>query len=530
MERRLNADVLRELFSVGGRAPPPSSDSTLSGTSTLAVSNRCNAFRLLRSEAAGGAGAAAGGARERDVAGLTWANLKYEDGVAAEAGGEWAGVPRQHVLLWSPRLGHLFDQVHCNGTGDMLLLVGARRLAVLRLPDRLVSRHRSEDAFHLAFIDDARYHTSDTKVLQAMWHPYSERHVVVLASGGGGEGAACRLLVYAVSELDEVAWEASAFGDGGVGDGAAGGEGNDAPYVVQGGVATWRCQEVTLPAAAEAPVMDMSLFRSDATAFSFGPDRGWHRFTVYLVVSDGGLFTLCPVVPPGMEVPVRVASELKMWAEEEREEAHGGLLMSVVSAAILKKCDYDDDGGSAGSGVGRGGRGDGGGGGGGLTARRRIAAAVWDGLQDAGFGSLMDIANHHLHHQQQQQQQQQYHHQYDDDYEYSMKQHSLLDTLTGVVEAAMRSEPPPHARNAKAGGGGQQQEEEDEAVRIGREAKAVALELASMAREVDSEVDLAGGGGGVDEDERRVQVRRLLHVCWLHTTGHSRMGCRVQND
>jgi hypothetical protein len=503
MERRLNADVLRELFSVGGRAPPPSADSTLSGTSTLAVSNRCNAFRLLRSEAAGGAGSAAGGARERDVAGLTWANLKYEDGVAAEAGGEWEGVPRQHVLLWSPGLGHLFDQVHCNGTGDMLLLVGARRLAVLRLPDRLVSRRRSEDAFHLAFIDDARYHTSDTKVLQAMWHPYSERHVVVLASGGGGEGAACRLLVYAVSELDEVAWEASAFGDGGVGGGAAGGEGNDAPYVVQGGVATWRCQNVTLPAAAEAPVMDMCLNRSDATAFSFGPDRGWHRFTVYLVVSDGGLFTLCPVVPPGMEVPVRVASELKMWAEEEREEAHGGLLMSVVSAAILKKCDYDDDGGSAGGGVG-------GGGGGGLTARRRIAAAVWDGLQDAGFGSLMDIANHHLH--QQQQQQQQYHHQYDDDYEYSMKQHTLLGTLTGVVEAAMRSEPPPHARNTKAGGGGRQQEEDDEAVRIGREAKAVALELASMASEVDSEVDLAGGGGGVDEDERRVQVRRLLHM------------------
>ena len=75
-----------------------------------------------------------------------------------------------------------------------------------------------------------------------------------------------------------------------------------------------------------------------------------------------------------MELPARVVAELRGCADREREDAHGGLLMSVVLSAILKKCDYDDgdDAGQAGVAAGFAA---------GLTARRRVAAAVYDGLQ-----------------------------------------------------------------------------------------------------------------------------------------------------
>ena len=39
-----------------------------------------------------------------------------------------------------------------------------------------------------------------------------------------------------------------------------------------------------------------------ATSFSFGSNRGWERFTIYILLGSGDVYALCPVVPHGLKV------------------------------------------------------------------------------------------------------------------------------------------------------------------------------------------------------------------------------------
>ncbi|CAL8462438.1 g1971 [Coccomyxa elongata] len=53
-----------------------------------------------------------------------------------------------------------------------------------------------------------------------------------------------------------------------------------------------------------------------AVAFAFGPQHLWQRFTVFIMCSDGTLFSLCPVAPFGAGVPASVVQALTEAASD----------------------------------------------------------------------------------------------------------------------------------------------------------------------------------------------------------------------
>lgn len=70
------------------------------------------------------------------------------------------------------------------------------------------------------------------------------------------------------------------------------------------------------------------------TAFAFGPPEGWQRFGVYFLTADGGVWSLCPVVPFGEHRPCQSCPPPSC----KGRRVHGGRVAEACGCAPAQPC------------------------------------------------------------------------------------------------------------------------------------------------------------------------------------------------
>lgn len=112
-------------------------------------------------------------------------------------------------------------------------------------------------------------------VIDARWHPLSDRHFCTLSSDDSSTNA------FRV-------WDASAL--------------------MRGMPCSSLVSELRFP--------PHSFHGASPTAFAYGcKDRGWEALTVFILSSDGGIFSLCPILPPGVGLLTRDVRALRSALE-----------------------------------------------------------------------------------------------------------------------------------------------------------------------------------------------------------------------
>lgn len=124
------------------------------------------------------------------------------------------------------------------------------------------------------------------QLLQASWHPHSGSHFAVLASDG-------RLRLYSLAGVAEAEQTFHLKLQGSAGGGSGGGGAGEG--------SVRRLGSLGVPGRAAASAAPLRR----ATAFVWGPPVGWGCFTVLVLASDGGIYSLCPVAPFGVRVSAR---------------------------------------------------------------------------------------------------------------------------------------------------------------------------------------------------------------------------------
>ncbi|KAH1160413.1 hypothetical protein GYH30_031945 [Glycine max] len=147
-------------------------------------------------------------------------------------------------------------KISINRKGTAILLFGSETLSVMYLYGR-ASKKDVNLICRTITIGSQTYCTggNDIRVLQALWHPYSDTHLGILSSD-----SVFRLFNLAVDPLQP-----------------------EQEYYLQP-VEPGR----TRKASSLCPV-----------DFSFGGDHLWDRFSVFILFSNGAIYVLCPVVPFG---------------------------------------------------------------------------------------------------------------------------------------------------------------------------------------------------------------------------------------
>jgi hypothetical protein len=187
------------------------------------------------------------------------------------------------VLLMRPSSRSLnasaYQQIIGNSFGNRALLVGNSELAVLSLPKRRLESENVAEGAELhsvaeiqcaqcPFFADTKTIAQGVTVIQAAWHPLSDSHIVVLCSDR------------ALRVFD---------------------------------IRTWSQANVVEPEQTFS-LTAHEASSSDFVGFSFGSDAGMKQlltgsketsfiveaFSIYLLHSNGNLYSLCPVVPRGL--------------------------------------------------------------------------------------------------------------------------------------------------------------------------------------------------------------------------------------
>ena len=91
---------------------------------------------------------------------------------------------KRYTVIHAPGMPSDARALACSNS-DYLVVVGASSLCVVKLPTSVLDRERMQDSLHCSAINVGAFfsHGADT-VVQASWHPLSERHLVVLWSNG----------------------------------------------------------------------------------------------------------------------------------------------------------------------------------------------------------------------------------------------------------------------------------------------------------------------------------------------------------
>lgn len=134
-------------------------------------------------------------------------------------------------------------------------------------------------------------------VIDARWHPLSDRHFCTLSSDESSTDA------FRV-------WDASAL--------------------VRGMPCSGLVSELRFP--------PRSFLGASPAGFAFGcKDRGWEALTVFILSTDGGIFSLCPVLPPGVGLLKRDVRALRSALELR--------VHTSASRAWIDECFHDDKAG-----------------------------------------------------------------------------------------------------------------------------------------------------------------------------------------
>ncbi|KAK7305863.1 hypothetical protein VNO77_43775 [Canavalia gladiata] len=160
------------------------------------------------------------------------------------------------VLQADAELNFDVQKISINRNGTAILLFGTERLCVMYLYGR-TSKKDVNLICRTITVGSQTHSTSgnDIRVLQVLWHPYSDTHLGILSSD-----SVFRLFNLAVDPLQP-----------------------EQEYYLQP-VEPGRSRN----ASSVCPV-----------DFSFGGDHLWDRFSVFILFSDGAIYVLCPVVPFG---------------------------------------------------------------------------------------------------------------------------------------------------------------------------------------------------------------------------------------
>ncbi|XP_062092505.1 nuclear pore complex protein NUP88 [Humulus lupulus] len=160
------------------------------------------------------------------------------------------------VLRPDVELGFVLHKISINRSGSALLLFGSDALSVMYLYGRGSSK---DDAIicRTVSVGSQIYSNGSSviRVLQVLWHPYSDTHLGILSSDS----------VFRIFDLSS--------------------------NIIQPE------QEYYLQPL--EPGRQRNATSICAVDFSFGGDHLWDRFSVFILFSDGSVYTLCPVVPFG---------------------------------------------------------------------------------------------------------------------------------------------------------------------------------------------------------------------------------------
>ncbi|PON37550.1 Nucleoporin [Parasponia andersonii] len=152
--------------------------------------------------------------------------------------------------------GFVVHKISINRNGSALLLVGSDALCVMYLYGRASSKDDSVICRTVCVGSQVYSNGSSViRVLQVLWHPYSETHLGILSSDS----------VFRLFDLSS--------------------------NIIQPE------QEYYLQPA--EPGRHRNATSICPVDFSFGGDHLWDRFSVFILFSDGSIYTLCPVVPFG---------------------------------------------------------------------------------------------------------------------------------------------------------------------------------------------------------------------------------------
>ncbi|KAI8917426.1 nuclear pore component-domain-containing protein [Entophlyctis helioformis] len=233
----------------------------------------------------------------------------------AGAGAEPAVDPQMlaEAASWKelvlPGLDFPVRQLSINATGKLLVLAGDRRILVAILP---ISIHANVPSLEckthpvgsILYAADRANH-----IAKVAWLPLSDTatHLAVLSSN-----ARLRIFDIAANQanpeqairLDSRAAE-------------SGGGDDDDDHLGMAGSTSLRHRT-------NAARFGASLDEHEAVSFSFGSShdaRGWGSFTVYALMRNGDIVSVCPVVPGRLRVPLQLIHNLKQETDIEWRDA-----------------------------------------------------------------------------------------------------------------------------------------------------------------------------------------------------------------
>lgn len=165
--------------------------------------------------------------------------------------------------------------------GSHLALIADDDVSVLKVPEpRVAVGHRADSGpkiCHTATVG----HAHNTKVCQVRWHPLAPECLVILNGDGW-------LRLYDIGKADE------------------------------------RGAHLRPCVAAKCTPEKRDEFRQhgyNPVAFDFGPPSDWCALTIFILLENGELHYLCPVVPPRTELPKRVLDDIRMASHDNTAHA-----------------------------------------------------------------------------------------------------------------------------------------------------------------------------------------------------------------
>ncbi|XP_004500480.1 nuclear pore complex protein NUP88 [Cicer arietinum] len=174
-------------------------------------------------------------------------------------------------------------RISINRNGTAILLFGSERLCVMYLYGR--TSKKDVNLICRTITVGSQTHSlgnNDIRVLEALWHPYSDTHLGILSSD-----SVFRLFNLAVDPLQP-----------------------EQEYYLQ----------------PTGPGRSRNASSMCPVGFSFGGEHLWDRFSVFVAFSDGAIYLICPVVPFGSLIKCESLLEL-------HNDAHTFGLISANSVA-----------------------------------------------------------------------------------------------------------------------------------------------------------------------------------------------------
>uniref|UniRef100_A0A7N0TUA6 Nuclear pore complex protein NUP88 n=1 Tax=Kalanchoe fedtschenkoi TaxID=63787 RepID=A0A7N0TUA6_KALFE len=164
------------------------------------------------------------------------------------------------------------DRISINRNGSALLLAGSDGLRVMYLHGHSSSDNQAIICRAVSVGSEIYYgKTNAIQILQASWHPFSETHIGILSSDS-------------VFRLFDLSLDI--------------GQPEQEYYLQQAALGKPR------NAASICPV-----------DFAFGGDHLWDRFSVFILYTDGSIYTICPIVP--FRSVHKVESLLEIYADAQ---------------------------------------------------------------------------------------------------------------------------------------------------------------------------------------------------------------------